>query len=477
MKVRRIVIPIIGLIFIFTQCVKKKGDEEVTQRPQKILVTFVLGKTLVKPAEAKSDWNILKVGKILGQNDQIKVGAQGRVVLQSETNSVITIKENSLVSINSLFNPQNNEEKTEVALKTGKTVINPRKLMGQSKFTVRTPSMVAGVRGTVFSVEYQAGKSKVAVQEGKVAVKPSVTNVKVEEKISGVEINPGQKAEINDASVKQLEKKMSAAPEQQETAVISEKAQETVEIETMNQEEQKIVNQDAQQTLQSRIDIELGDEGEIVSQETASQDKILGSLVVNSFGTDIYIDDKKVGSDYYASLFPQGTELNVEVKKDENVVQQKKVIITEGETLLQFTSQEELQKEIRELGKAQISKPFAFVSEGFSTNFNEMVKTGDRVAMIRNGVLNIASTDDPKKTTQISFNKKVDPVVASEGIFVANQNGDLEVYKTDGTKVGTVALGNIVLKTSISYQNGVAYLSDASGKVVGVNSRAAKVFE
>jgi hypothetical protein len=245
----------------------------------------------------------------------------------------------------------------------------------------------------------------------------------------------------------------------------------------MNQEEQKIVNQDAQQTLQSRIDIELGDEGEIVSQETASQDKILGSLVVNSFGTDIYIDDKKVGSDYYASLFPQGTELNVEVKKDENVVQQKKVIITEGETLLQFTSQEELQKEIRELGKAQISKPFAFVSEGFSTNFNEMVKTGDRVAMIRNGVLNIASTDDPKKTTQISFNKKVDPVVASEGIFVANQNGDLEVYKTDGTKVGTVALGNIVLKTSISYQNGVAYLSDASGKVVGVNARAEKVFE
>ena len=185
-------------LFLVVQCSPKQGDKtELSQEKpiQKTIVTFVLGKAFVKPVQG--EWTSLKVGNFILPQDSIRLQQKARVTLQTETGSVITLKDETEIVLNSFLDPQTKKEDTTVVLNAGKAIVNPRKLKDNSSFAVRTPAMVAGVRGTIFSVEYRNGSSKVAVKEGKVAVKPNLSSLKgispeVEDQIEASEIKPGK---------------------------------------------------------------------------------------------------------------------------------------------------------------------------------------------------------------------------------------------------------------------------------------------
>ncbi len=267
MSSRKITMAVMIFALLFNQCVKKKGSDQTGKpgfRVQKIMVTFVLGKAFVK-SENTQNWKSLRVGKKLKLNDSIRV-KRGKVVLQSVSGSVITIKKSSEIVLNSIYNSKTGEEDTKLTLKTGRTTINPRKLIGKSKFNVTTPAMVAGVRGTVFTVEHTSGKSKVAVQEGKVAIKPSVKNEKISEKIASIEVKPGEKSELTEEKTKELEAKLEKAPESIEVASTAE----LIEVKEQDSFEKEEMEAEAKEISSDKLDIKISKDDQITTEKKES---------------------------------------------------------------------------------------------------------------------------------------------------------------------------------------------------------------
>jgi hypothetical protein len=87
-------------------------------------------------------------------------GTRWKIMPQTE----ITVKK-------SVHNAIKRSDDSQLKLTAGKVFIRIVKaLQPTSRFQVETPTAVAAVRGTIFSVAYQNGKSEVAVFKGRVAV-------------------------------------------------------------------------------------------------------------------------------------------------------------------------------------------------------------------------------------------------------------------------------------------------------------------
>lgn len=79
-------------------------------------------------------------------------------------NTNITVKKSS-------YNVVKKAERSQLKLSSGKVFIRIIKALGpSSKFEVQTPTAVAAVRGTIFSVEVKNGQTQVAVWKGSVKV-------------------------------------------------------------------------------------------------------------------------------------------------------------------------------------------------------------------------------------------------------------------------------------------------------------------
>lgn len=109
------------------------------------------------------------LGLELLKDDVIKTGAKSMVSIQSGTDWVMNVRENSEV----LFNNLNIPGERVLYIKNGAVVSKLKKLMKDDSVVVKTPVAIAAVRGTVFSVRYSEDKSSiltVAVSDGKVEV-------------------------------------------------------------------------------------------------------------------------------------------------------------------------------------------------------------------------------------------------------------------------------------------------------------------
>lgn len=464
MLIKRLLIVLFALVIFMVQCEKKSGTQVLTdkgERVQKIVATFVLGKVMLKSAQTDS-WESVKVGRVLGLNDTLRVGDNSRISLQSETGSVVVIKDLSEVVLNSVLNPKTGEENTDIAINSGKAIINPRKLQGNSKFAVRTPAMVAGVRGTVFTMEYRNNQSRVSVQEGKVAVKPTVDK-EIEPKFKEVDVTPGQKAQISMKKVEELAKKAESEP-QSETI-----SQESIEVKGMDVQEQKTVEQEKKELV--KLDINLTGE-QITAKDEQKNNVALASVTISSLGNEIFINNAKVSTDYYSSLYSQGTELNVEIKKQSEVVLQQKITVPEKGIELNLTSADAMKKEMEDLSKKDLSTLFTKVGEGYPSA-DSLLKTADGIIFMGAGLIKIAGQDD--KTVSIPYNMKIRPEIAGGIIFVSNR-GNLEAYSSAGKKIGEAELGNIVFNTSICVYNNTAYLANSIGNITGLTSDGKKAF-
>lgn len=111
-------------------------------------------------------------------NDIIKTGEKSHIAIQLGDGLVMKLSENTTAVLSQLLNPG---AKT-INLKKGTIVSKAEKLLKDESFEIITPTAVAAVRGTTFSVSYdEKNKSvlNVAVSEGKVDVR----NLKNEESI------------------------------------------------------------------------------------------------------------------------------------------------------------------------------------------------------------------------------------------------------------------------------------------------------
>ena len=106
-------------------------------------------------------WEPAMSDMLLHQGDMIRTRENSTAVLAlngSGTTATINLEENSQLAITQLLeNPAEASETTLLDLAMGKVLIHAKKLdTEKSRFEVKTPTSIVGVRGTIFSVAVEA---------------------------------------------------------------------------------------------------------------------------------------------------------------------------------------------------------------------------------------------------------------------------------------------------------------------------------
>jgi hypothetical protein len=119
----------------------------------------------------------LTAGMTLGESDRVRTGHEGFVTMELVDGSHVTMSQDALLEIGTLrqnvltgasdrvLSLRQGEVESEVTHATRK----------DDRFQIRSPSVVAGVRGTRFRVSYDAGQQQTAVEvlDGAVGVDPA----------------------------------------------------------------------------------------------------------------------------------------------------------------------------------------------------------------------------------------------------------------------------------------------------------------
>lgn len=154
MKKRRIVFlaifAVLSYSLVFAETAAKRSAE----------IIGLSGNVLVKESKDKN-WVIAKKGMVIYEGAVIKTeaGSSSRLSIDGKKRSaVVDIEENSQLLLAELIeDAQKQSQRTLLDLAIGKVLIKANKLNNdKSKFEVKTPTSIVGVRGTVFTVEVEA---------------------------------------------------------------------------------------------------------------------------------------------------------------------------------------------------------------------------------------------------------------------------------------------------------------------------------
>ncbi len=176
---KNMIICIISLLIFTISCSSK--DDKPVSRINDARIIFAIGDVKVK---LNNIWNGAREEMKLTESNEITTGPGAQCNILIGTESFISMKENTHIVISTLFKDITGLEDNTLELKSGKSIINPKKLLKGDSFKIKTPTAIAAVRGTQFTVESQPeGNLKVAVVEGKVELKrrvPALENVEKE---------------------------------------------------------------------------------------------------------------------------------------------------------------------------------------------------------------------------------------------------------------------------------------------------------
>jgi len=192
---RKIIVPaIIFLMSIVIACSTGKNEEHA-------IISFMIG-------DVKKNGMDTQIGDVIKKEDVLKTLADSFCDIKIGE-SLIRIKANSNVVISSLLDSVGNED-TVLGLMNGRMLCKPKKLLKSEKFMIKTPTAVAGIRGTQFSVEADKLKTtRIKVFSGKVKVAKRVKQLesKVHEVVEiAPTLNKEEKIIITAKDVKKAEK-------------------------------------------------------------------------------------------------------------------------------------------------------------------------------------------------------------------------------------------------------------------------------
>lgn len=157
------------LIFAFSACKDKSADESKA-KTLTMVVTFTSGNVKIvrdgKEAPAT-------IGMIVYQNDLIRT-ENGTLDLQTRTGSAVRVREMTSLTVAKIAGVDGGE--TRINIEQGGMLANVKKASLDESFNVATPTAIAGVRGTSFSVDIDPFEqtSSIKVLDGKVAMAPRI---------------------------------------------------------------------------------------------------------------------------------------------------------------------------------------------------------------------------------------------------------------------------------------------------------------
>ncbi|MBN2401069.1 MAG: FecR domain-containing protein [Spirochaetes bacterium] len=156
-------------------------------------VIFFMGSAEVTHRDGRTEPVSLKM--LLRKEDRI-ITRQGHVLIQIGDDILTRIDSGTTVEIARLFD----NSETMLSLQHGQLISRVKKLEKNS-YIIKTPTAVASVRGTAYSVSYYRNRSVLAVKEGRVHIYAAVkkeTNEKMVEAGTTMVINKGQTRSINE---------------------------------------------------------------------------------------------------------------------------------------------------------------------------------------------------------------------------------------------------------------------------------------
>lgn len=127
---------------------------------RRAVITELEGKVEVKVLEKKRKTLPAQIGMVLYEGDVLITKADSYAVLKLEGREMATVEISEGSQLMLLELTENKEKQTQntlLDLAIGRILIKVEKLLTEeSKFEVKTPTSIVGVRGTIFSVEVEA---------------------------------------------------------------------------------------------------------------------------------------------------------------------------------------------------------------------------------------------------------------------------------------------------------------------------------
>lgn len=164
MKQAIYVLMTLSFLLTVTYC----GEDKSKASERAVLLTFAAGNVTVQ--RAGKDENA-RVGMPLYSQDTVVTEAGAKADIQLSEGAAVRIEENTTVKIEKLKVLENGNTDDNLNLKAGSIYSKIAKMPAGSGYTVKTPTVTAGVRGTEFLTSTSAdGETEVAVTAGKVEV-------------------------------------------------------------------------------------------------------------------------------------------------------------------------------------------------------------------------------------------------------------------------------------------------------------------
>lgn len=218
---------IISAIFAIIISCSFKSNEETR-------VIFVTGNAEIRHNQGNAEPMNIKM--LLKKGDIIKTGS-GFVLIQIGDNIMVRIQSNTTVEVAKLFD----QAETRLSLSNGQLISAVKKLSKNSNFRIQTPTALASVRGTQYSISYYKSRSVLAVREGKVQI-DTIENKKEKQNIvssgSTMVISKGKGRNINVFESLEIEK-ISEMPYNSSAALNNDDAYKTIS-QKAKEKEQKI---------------------------------------------------------------------------------------------------------------------------------------------------------------------------------------------------------------------------------------------
>ena len=118
-------------------------------------VTKITGQADYKRAGG-ADWSKLEIGTMLDEGDAVKTAEKSEVVMELEgqaKTAEIVVRESSKFVFKTFQHDEDAVDTTLLDVSLGAVLVKAEKLAGDSKFEVKTPTSIVGIRGTTFEVK------------------------------------------------------------------------------------------------------------------------------------------------------------------------------------------------------------------------------------------------------------------------------------------------------------------------------------
>ncbi|MBI4398581.1 MAG: FecR domain-containing protein [Candidatus Omnitrophica bacterium] len=151
------VLLLVGFVFCssVTCSTAQVSGSQISNSLREAVITEMKGDVQIRRFGA-NDWLSAEKGITLQEKDSIRTGKDSKAELtlsgKGSPSGTVHVSENSEMSLDKLMIDQEGWEQTLLDVRVGKILIRARTLEGDSQFEVKTPTSIAGVRGTEFEV-------------------------------------------------------------------------------------------------------------------------------------------------------------------------------------------------------------------------------------------------------------------------------------------------------------------------------------